>query len=258
MIEQLMRVIAAAAAEHRPLPPALRELNQPLALAVADRLEGGETLPAALSGALGPELADLLAGPRPGTAEAALLVAELLRMRRADRVAAVARITHPLCGLLAVSAGVALVAWAGPSPHAGWLAASAVLLIGAILLICAATTRLASRLPHLAAGALHARLATAYEKAALVARWRLPEASLAPLLGEDLSRFAPVLADPGAEVHCRRLAEYHRGADLRARRRLWWTVMALGYIAGGCLLLAAAVPLVDGWMALLGNEGPLF
>jgi hypothetical protein len=250
MIEQLLRVIAATAAERRPLPPALRELDHPLARSVADRLDGGETLPAALAGAIGPELADLLAGPRPGTAEAALLVAEWLRMRRADRVAAIARIAHPLCGLVMITAAVALTAWAGPSPHAGWFAAAAVLLAGAVLLTCASVTGLARRLPHLAAGALHARLATSYEKAALVARWRLSESGLAPLLGEDLDRLAPVLADPGAEVHCRRLAEYHRGAEVRARRRLWWTVMALGYLAGGCLLLAAAVPAVGGWISL--------
>lgn len=252
MIEQILRVIAATAAERRPLPPALRELGHPLATTVAERLERGEPLPAALSGALGPELADLLAGPRPGTAEAALLVAEWLRMRRADRVAAVARVAHPLCGLVAVTAGIALVAWFGPSPHAGWLAAAAVLLAGVVLLISAGATR---RFPFLAAGALHARLATAYEKAALVARWRLPEGSLVPLLGEDLERLSPVLSDPGAEVHCRRLASYHREAESRARRRLWWTVMSLGYIAGGCLLLAAAIPMVDGWIALFSEFG---
>ena len=49
MIEQLLRVIAATAAERLPLPPALRELDQPLARSIADRLEAGETLPAALS-----------------------------------------------------------------------------------------------------------------------------------------------------------------------------------------------------------------
>jgi hypothetical protein len=250
MIEQLLRVIAATAAERLPLPPALRELDHPLARSVADRLERGETLPVALSGALGPELADLLAGPRPGTAEAALLVAEWLRMRRADRVAAIARIAHPLCGLVVMTVGVVLTAWAGPSPHAGWFAAAAVLLAGAVLLTSASVTGLARRLPHLAAGALHARLASSYEKAALVARWRLPESGLVPLLGGDLERLAPVLADPGAEVHCRRLAEYHRDAESRARRRLWWAVMALGYLAGGCLLLAAAVPAVGGWISL--------
>ena len=252
MIEQILRVIAATAAEHRPLPPALRELGSPLATSVADRLERGEPLPAALSGTLGPELADLLAGPRPGTAEAALLVAEWLRLQRADRVAAIARIVHPLCGLVVVTAGIALVARFGPSPHAGWLAAGAVLLAGALLLVCSGATR---RLPYLAAGALHARLATAYERAALVARWRLPEASLVPLLGEDLGRLSPVLADPGAEPHCRRLAAYHREAEQRARRRLWWTVMAFGYLAGGCLLLSAAVPMVDGWIAYFSEFG---
>jgi len=251
MNEDVLRIIAAAASERRPLSPALREQGSPLALAVADRLDAGSTLPEAFAGSLGPELADLLAGPRPGTAEAALLAADWLRQRRADRVAAVARLIHPLCGLLLVAAAVGVTAWYGSAPQAGWLAAGGVLFGGAVLLLCAGASGLAARLPHLAAVQLHARLASAYERAALVARWRLPEDRLAPLLGDDLPRLAPLLADPGAEPHCRRLAAYHREAELRSRRRLWWMVMALGYLAGGCLLLAAAVPMVEGWMDLL-------
>lgn len=248
MIEDLMRTIARAAAERLPLPPALRELGSPVAIATAERLERGDTLPGALAGALDPALADLLAGPRPGTAEAALLVAEWLRMRRADRIAAVARLAHPACGLVVITATVAVIAWAGPAPHAGWLATAAVFCAGTLLLVGASR---AGRLPGLGDGALHARLAGAYEKAALVARWRLPEERLVPLLGDDLVRLAPVLADPGAEPHCRRLAAYHREAEARSRRRLWWTVMAMGYLAGGCLLLAAAVPAVDGWVSYM-------
>lgn len=251
MIEDLMRTIARAAAERRPLPPALRELGGPLAVATAERLERGDALHEALVGALDPALADLLAGPRPGTAEAALLVAEWLRMRRADRIAAVARLAHPACGLLVIAATVAVIAWAGPAPHAGWLATAAVLCCGTVLLAGTGRSTLAGRLPGLGDSALHARLAGAYEKAALVARWRLPEERLVPLFGDDLARLAPVLADPGAEPHCRRLAAYHREAETRARGRLWWTVMALGYLIGGCLLLAAAVPAVDGWVSYM-------
>lgn len=251
MIEELLRAIARAASERRPLPPALRELGHPLATAVADRLERGETLPAALRSALDPTLADLLAGPRPDTAEAALLAAEWLRLRRADRYAAVARLVHPACGLVTVAVAVVAVAWAGPAPHAGWLAAAGVTLAGAALLACAGRSALAERMPALGGGMLHARLAGSYEKAALVARWRLPEEILAALLGADLLRLAPVLGDPAAEEHCRRLAAYHREAEVRARRRLWWVVMALGYVAGGCLLLAAAVPATDSWIAYM-------
>ncbi|MEK7412296.1 MAG: hypothetical protein AAB263_03135 [Planctomycetota bacterium] len=255
MIEELLRVIALAATEHRPLPPALRELGHPLALHVADRLDQGESLPAAMSGAVDPVLADLLAGPRPSTAEAALLVAEWLRMRQADRLAAITRVTHPLCGLVVVTAATLLVAWFGPAPHAGWLAAAGVLLSGSVLLVCAGLSAANHRLPNLAAGGVHARLAACYERAALVARWRLPEERLVPLLGEDLTRLAPVLADPGAEDHCRRLAVYHRNAEQRARQRLWWLVMALGYLAGGCLLLAAAVPMVAWWSKTMVGFG---
>lgn len=253
MSEDVLRTIAASAASGQPLPPALRELGSPLARTVADRLDAGATLPEAFAGALGPELADLLAGPRPGTAEAALLAAEWLRQRRADRVDAIARLTHPLCGLLLVAAAVAVTACYGPAPQAGWLAAGGVLLSGVVLLLCAEAVGLSARLPHLAAVRLHARLASAYERAALVARWRLPEERLIPLLGDDLPRLAATLADAGAEPHCRRLAAYHREAGQRARRRLWWTVMALGYLAGGCLLLAAAIPMVDSWIALFSN-----
>ncbi len=255
MIDEVLHVIAQAAGERRPLPPALRELGSPLALAIADRLDEGVSLPVAVQGSLGPELADLLAGPRPDTAAAALLISEWLRLRRNDRLDAIERLTHPLCGLVAIAAMVVLVANIGPAPAAGWLSAAAVLMVGALVVCAAGSLRLAGHLPQLASLARHARLAGCYERAALVARWRLPDERLALLLGEDFIRLAPVLADPGAEDHCRQLAAYHRAAAQRARRRLWWVVMALGYLAGGCLLLAAAVPLIDGWVTLLSGLG---
>lgn len=251
MIADLMQTIAQAAQQRLPLSPALRELGSPVALTVAERLDAGATLPAALSDALSPELANLLAGPQPDTASAALLVAEWLRLRQADRIAAIERLTHPALGLLAVTAAAVVVASTGTAPHSAWLVAAAILGAGGVLLACAGNGAWAIRLPHLAAAGLHARLAGRYERAALVARWRLSEERLAPLLGDDLPRLTPVLAEPGAEVHCRRLAAYHRKAELDARQRLWWMVMALGYIAGGCLLLAAAIPMVDQWVGIL-------
>ncbi len=253
MITDVLSTIALAASERRPLSPALRELGQPLAVAVADRLDAGDTLPVALQGSLTPELADLLAGPRPDTASAALLISEWLRLQRADRLDALERLTHPLCGLLAIAAMVVVVANVGPAPNAGWLAAAAIVLSGAIAILIASSTAAAHRWPHIAALARHAQLASRYERAALVARWRLPEAQLAPLLGTDLPRLVAVLADPGAEDHCRQLAIYLRAASHRARRRLWWLIMALGYLAGGCLLLAAAVPVVSWWVTLMGG-----
>jgi hypothetical protein len=251
MIGDILDSIALAATERRPLPPALRELGRPLATAVADRLEAGESLPQALRGALDPALADLLAGPRPPTAEAALLVAEWLRMQEQQRLLAITRLTHPICGLAVVTVAVVLTAWYGPSPQGGLVAAAGVVLAGAVLLAVAGWRGWAARFPVLGASAAHALLANTYERAALVARWRLPEAQLAPLLGEDLLRLAPVLADPGAETHCRQLATYHREAAQRASRRLWWAVMGMGYVAGGCLLLAAAVPVQAEWIRFL-------
>ena len=257
MITELMQTIAQAAQQRLPLPPALRELGTPVALTVAERLDAGATLPVALSDALSPELADLLAGPQPDTASAALLVAEWLRLRQADRIAAIERLTHPALGLLAVTASAVVVAAFGTAPQSAWLVATAILGAGSVVLACAANGTWALKLPHLSfAGlhaGLHARLAGCYERAALVARWRLPEERLASLLGDDLPRLAPVLAEPSAEIHCRRLAAYHRTAELDARRRLWWMVMALGYFAGGCLLLAAAIPMVDQWVGILSD-----
>lgn len=255
-VETLMHAIAAAAQERRPLPEALQDLDFPAAHRVAERLESGDDLRTALGNLLPEGLGDLLAGPRPDTAEAALLVAEWLRLRREDQLAAIERLTHPLCGLLAVVAGIITVTAIGPAPAAGWLAAGAVVLVGAILLIAASTPAWGERLPSLGALALHARLAGSYERAALVARWRLPEERLLPLLGGDLVRLAPVLGDPGAEPHCRRLAAYHRTAAGRARRRLWWLVMALGYIAGGCLLMASAAPVLDDWITTMTAFSP--
>lgn len=254
MIEDILHTIAQAAAERRPLPPALRELAQPLALALADRLDAGEPLSTALRDSLGADLADLLAGPRPDTASAALLVSAWLRLRNNDRLDAIERLTHPLCGLVAISGMSALVMTVGPAPQVSWLIAATILLIGAAFIVVASSPRFAERMPHLAALARHARLASRYERAALVARWRLPEAQLGPLLGADLIRLAPILADPGAEDHCRQLALYHRAASQRARRRLWWLIMALGYLAGGCVLLATAVPVVEWWVTILSNS----
>lgn len=256
-LEELLRTIAAAASERRPLPPAIRDLGTGLARRIADRLDAGADLRTAFDQELPEGLADLLAGPRPGVEESALLAAELLRLRREDRTAAIAQIAHPLFALVAVAGTVGLIGSLGPSPAAGWLAATACLGVGGLLVALAGSGRLSERLPWLGALRLHARLAGRYERAALAARWKLPEERLAPLLGADLAALAPVLADPGATAHCRRLAGYHRQAAERARRRLWFSVMALGYVAGGCLLLAGAVPVMDQWIELMTSLGEL-
>ncbi len=245
-IEHLLRVVASAATRGSPLPEALDAYGSPLARNVAQRLRAGATLPDAVRQELGDELADLLAGPQPPVDGAALLVAEHLRLRRQERLDQLATLFHPLLTLVTTAIAVPLILRVmGQPPALVWLSLAIVLVIAAILLpICAGRTAIARHLPALAMLNQHATLAQRYERAALVARWRLSEARLAPFLGEDLAAIAPVLSAVGAEDHCRRLASYHREAQLRARHRLHRTIQVLVLLAGGALVLAAGAGIV--------------
>jgi hypothetical protein len=241
-IETALRVIAAAASERRPLPPELRARCGALGETLASALERGEDLPTAFAGLLPEELRVALRGPRPPLERSALLAAERLRLERAARLAWFDALAHPALTVVGVTVAMVVVGRIGGlGLSLPWLvAAAAVLVVGGLLTWLARSRGLSPLLPSLAALGHHARQAERYERAALVARWRLPEAEIAPLLGADLAGLGPVLADAQAELHCRRLAEHHAGAATRARARLAWTLGAVIYVAAGALLLAAA------------------
>lgn len=243
-LQRLLDALAAIAAERVPLPPALRERGGPLGPQVADRLEAGDDVPRALAGLLTPAERDLLAGPWPDLASAALLVAEDLRLRRERRWAWAELLVRPLVSLVVVL-GYVLVAAQGLALDLSiaWLVvAGGTLLVVIVTVLLAEAPRLRGMLPTLGARANHAAAATRYERAALVATWQLEEARLGPWLGEDLLRLAPILARPDAAEHCRRLARWHREAAVRAHRRLGHLLATALALVAGALLLAVASP----------------
>jgi hypothetical protein len=242
-IETALRVIAAAAEQRRPLPAALRSQAGRIGAELADALERGEELPSAFASMLPESLRAALRGPRPPLAHAAFFAAEQLRLQRASRLAWLDVITHPVLTLIGVAgaAGVLVYAFHFALAWQWLLVVLGILLLGGVIVGLSRSGRLMPVLPSLASWGHHARQAHRFERAALVARWRLSEAELVPLLGSDLTALSGVLAHPDAEGHCRRLAKYHGASCLRAGRRLSWTLAALIYLAAGSLLLSAAV-----------------
>ena len=233
----LLQAISETANRGEPLPPMLRARDEP---ELAAALEAGQALPAALAGRLPDTYRDLLAGPRPGLAEAALFVADDLRRRRRDQDVAVAAVAHPLltwCGLV-LACGVFLFVQ-GRRPDAWWIASATLATLFALIpLLGLRHTR-------------HGPAANRYARAALAVRWRLPEERLTAVLGGDLHGLAPVLTRPGAEEHLRRLAEFHRLREGQVRRRLLVLTGFCLYAAAGALLLGTLSGPLSEFYALL-------
>ena len=246
-IENLLRTIAQAASERQPLPMLLRERCGDLGAHVADALDQGQDVASALAGQVPEDLLAALRGPRPPLERSALLAAERLRLERQTKRIWLETLLHPLFTMLAVSAALVIILRGdGMGLSLPWLLAG----LG-VLGMCGALFALAwSRqavwlLPSLASLGYHATQAQRFERAALVARWRLSEADLRPLLGTDLALLGPVLASPDAEHHCQRLAGYHAAAAVRARSHLAWLIGACIYITAGILLLSTAIAPVE-------------
>ena len=239
--EALLDVIAIAASERYPLPAALCASGVAGAEALALRLDAGEDLTTACAGLIPPDIAMLIAGPRPPLEHAALLGAAILRDRRAARGRLFDLVAWPVVCLGATVA--ALITVAGPLglplDHRWWPVVVITLVIALAPLLALVSENVAVRLPWLCGWHLHAQRAWRYERAALAARWRLDETAL-DLLGTDLRRLGPVLARPDAEGHCRRLAEWHQQAGKRAQRRLGLVLAAALLVMGGALILTAA------------------
>jgi len=246
-VEILLRAAAEAAAARAPLGAALRLRAGNLGATVATALDGGADLRAALHGALPAWQLDLLAGPRPPLDQAALMVAEDIRLARERRWRWVEILGQPALSLAIVLA-YALIA--GSADGAGlalsWLlvAAPATALV-IIAVVIGGRPGSGLHLPWLGALGHHARQAGRYERAALCARWQLPEELLVPWLGADLAGLGPVLARADAQAHCRRLAAWHRAATVRAQNRLGRILAVLLALIAGCLILATATPVVQ-------------
>lgn len=238
----LLEEIARTAERGEPLPARLRELGEE---ALATALEQGTDLPTALGARLDPAWRALLAGPRPGLAESALLAAEALRAARERRDQAILSLAHPiLTWLCLVALVIGLTVSGTVVADRGWLAAAL-----AVSMFALGPAVLALRDPW-------TRLADRYQRAALACRWRLPEERLGVLLGSDLMPLGPLLGRPGAVDHLLRLAEHHRQ---RARSRQRWlliaTALSIYLAAGGLLLTAAMQPMSEAMAALLALGG---
>lgn len=104
------------------------------------------------------------------------------------------------------------------------------------------------RLARLCGWRLHLDRQGMFARAALAARWRIPEAELRPLLGDDLAEVAPLLGKYDACEHCRTLADYHGAAALRAVRRQA-TLLAVGwYLIAGVLVLVAQLGMAGAYL----------
>ncbi|MBA2482027.1 MAG: hypothetical protein H0V44_15285 [Planctomycetes bacterium] len=259
-IECILRTIAASALERRPLGPDLRAQCGALGKMIADELDAGKDVASALSGHLPDELRAALRGPRPSLERSALLTAERLRLDRAARLAWIDAIAHPLLTMIGVVVAVVVILRvSGHGFAAPWLIVGiGVLIVGAAVVWLSQSPYAARWLPSLASLGYHMSQSQRFERAALVARWRLPESELIPVLGSDAAGLGTVLRHPEAEHHCRQLADYHASAAVRSRRHMVRILSGIVYVVAGALLLSAAVEpmagLVDALCAMNDME----
>lgn len=241
-IARIFEVIRDAASRGDDLATALRASGLPGAERAADRLLAGATLPAALIGLVPPRLAECLAGGLPPLATVATLLADEA-WRQAERRRLLAdHLAYPL----ASCALVLILGWITRTqlPPSPWYTSLVSLLWAGPPALLALIIALAPWLPrawHLPGSGWirHLDNSARWSRAALAVRWRLTEAQALHLLGTDLEPLAAVLGSPGADDHCRMLADWHRRA---ARRRLTLTAFlaaALILLAGGGLVLGS-------------------
>lgn len=239
---RILEVIRDAAMRGGDLALALRDCGIPGAGRAATRLAAGATLPAAMAGLIPPRLAERLAGGIPPLATVAALLADEAWRAEERRRLLVDHGAYPLasCAMVLGIAGVTahqLPAglWYGTLVSTAWAVPPALL---ALLIALAPWLPRAWRLPG-SGWARHLDHAERWARAALAVRWRLTEDQARRLLGTDLEPLAAVLGAPGAEDHCRMLADWHRRA---ARRRLVLTAAtaaALILAAGGGVVLGS-------------------
>ncbi len=242
-VQGVLRVVAAAASLRQPLPQALRQDAGALGHAIAEAIEQGQDLPAAFAAHLPEHLRCLLGGPRPPLDEAALLVADCLEQDRQWRNAWLDAVLHPLFTLAIIPIAIGVILHQSGMGMSVWLTAAGVLGMACAVALLASGTGLGRRLhlPEISSHPYHQRMSWRYERAALVVRWRLTEAQLATLLGDDLEAIIPLLEDPQSHDLLRQLASFHRQSSIRSRERMCWMLAGLLYVTCGLLLLASAV-----------------
>jgi len=250
----LLDLIARTAAAGEPLPPVLRRDGSRRGEAVAAALERGATIPQALRGVLDSRLIAYFEAPGADAEKSALLAGQELLLRRRRWELLRLAIGYPIvCCVL--FAGIGL--WVDAHPTFGLDPAGFLLLIPGTVLVALLPAlpliapALAARLPWLCRWRVHLQRERLFRRAGLAARWRLPEARLLSLLGDDLASVAPILGGENAEDHCAALADYHAAAALRAVRRLS-TAMACGwYLVAAALALAVYLGVADAYFSFL-------
>lgn len=254
--EPLLRAVADAAQARAPLPAALRASGARGADAIADALERGADLRTAFAHALPPATLDLLAGERPSLERRALLALAQARAADERRRALRDAIAYPVVSMLVVAVAAAVVAArTGLGLEPGWLAlAISALALLALMVLAGVVPALRRRLPWLAAWRDHLEREDACRRAALAARWRLTEAEAQALLGIDLGRLGPWLAE-GGEAGLLRLADHHAWRARRAVRSLALCAALVLHLLAGALFLAAGARVVESWSGTMMAAG---
>lgn len=246
----LLREIAALAAERRALPEGLRASGLAGSSQLADALQAGADLPTALAGLVPKAVAAELSRHRD-LALGACLAADEWEAAGERRQALRTAVMDPLLSAAAMVAILfGLHHWLGLRPVGSWwlLALPAPL----VVLLAVLPWPRSWPLGPIAAWRRHAATAGRYARAAVVVRWRLPEAEASRLLGADLAGLGPMLGSPAAEASCQRLRDHHRRAARRASRRLAWIIGSCCYLAAAGVALSA----MDGyWRTYFDRAG---
>ncbi len=242
-VETVLRVLAETASARQALAPALRLEGGALGRQIAEALDQGEDLPTAFGQLLPEGLRNLLSGPRPPLEEAALLAAEHIEQQRQLRGEWLESLLHPALTLLLMPVVITIILVQGHLGLSPWFLLPGIVLAGSAITLMARRTVETGRSGIDQEDRLryHERMGWNYERAGLLARWRLSDSQLSKILGPDLESIAPLLAVPQAQEDARNLARFHRHAARRLRQRLSWIFAAILYVACGLLMLSAAV-----------------
>lgn len=252
----LLRVIAESAARREDLILSLGASSTPGAATVAAALTRGETVAQALAGIAPREVLRLLAGPRPPLERAALLAADELEARRLRRGTWRDHLAQPLISsaIVLITATVVIRAY-HPTVAWPWLCAA---IPGFVVIALALTLpwcdeAIACRVTILGTWSYHLRRSSLYTRAALAVRWRMTEADIGSLLGADLTRIAPALANADAEEHCVRLADFHRDAAAGQARLLSRLLAGAVLSVAGAVMLAVAMGVIRGAVPVMSG-----
>jgi len=234
-VDELLERMGAAGRAGTDLIEALRESPTGLCRRVAERLEAGVSLPQALEDVLPAAQCRFFAGPRPGLAEAVVLVDQERRQQRAALGCRIDSLIYPvLCLLVLVAVTGRLVGVRQLSIGWGWGLTAGALVLAALAVLVAPLA-----LPPLH-WAGHLRRAQRFAQAALVARWRLNEHEARRCFGATVDPLLPLCGQRHADEHLAALASHHLAAARRAARRQAALAALLAFAAAATLGIAVA------------------